>query len=181
VESEGFEEKYRAVIKGAVPAMNRSAKGEARSSLHYGGEGVLIHSPHTAPRCLRTARYGRFMRDPRRAHPVFDWHRSKQPYKQTAKWEATPSESSDNFGEISRKSMFAFRPFLDVLGMNHIWDGFYPTDAEFRRLMTRVQSLHSTDLRGFCIYETAVSRFSGDARQRHARQILAKHLVPDLA
>jgi hypothetical protein len=46
VESEGFEEKYRAVIQGAVPTMNRSAKGEARSSLHYGGEGVLIHSPH---------------------------------------------------------------------------------------------------------------------------------------
>ena len=31
---------------GAIPTMNRSAKGEARSSLHYGGEGVLIHSPH---------------------------------------------------------------------------------------------------------------------------------------
>jgi hypothetical protein len=26
--------------------MNRSAKGGARSSLHYGGEGVLIPSPH---------------------------------------------------------------------------------------------------------------------------------------
>ena len=25
---------------------NRSAKGGARSSLHYGGEGVLIHPPH---------------------------------------------------------------------------------------------------------------------------------------
>ena len=46
VESEGFEEKYRAVIKGAIPTMNRSTKGEVRSSLHYGDEGVLIHSPH---------------------------------------------------------------------------------------------------------------------------------------
>ncbi len=46
VESEGFEEKYRAVIEGATPLMNRSAKGGARSSLHYGGEGVLIHPPH---------------------------------------------------------------------------------------------------------------------------------------
>ena len=46
VESEGFAEKYRAVIEGAPPLMNRSAKGEARSSLHYGGEGVLILSPH---------------------------------------------------------------------------------------------------------------------------------------
>jgi hypothetical protein len=26
--------------------MNRSAKGGARSSLHYGDEGVLIHPPH---------------------------------------------------------------------------------------------------------------------------------------
>ena len=46
VESEGFEEKYRAVIEGATPLMNRSAKGGARSSLHYGGEGIFIHPPH---------------------------------------------------------------------------------------------------------------------------------------
>jgi len=46
VESEGFAENYRAVIKGATPEMNRSAKGGARSSLHYGGEGVPIHPPH---------------------------------------------------------------------------------------------------------------------------------------
>jgi hypothetical protein len=46
VESEGHEEKYRAVIEGATPLMNRSAKGGARSSLHYGGEGVLIHPPY---------------------------------------------------------------------------------------------------------------------------------------
>ena len=29
----------------ATPRTNRSAKGGARSSLHYGGEGVLIHPP----------------------------------------------------------------------------------------------------------------------------------------
>ena len=46
MESEGHEEKYRAVIDGATPKMNRSAKGGARSSLHYEGEGVLIHPPH---------------------------------------------------------------------------------------------------------------------------------------
>jgi len=47
MESEGHEEKYRAVIDGGTPRkMNRSAKGGARSSLHYGGEGVLIHPPH---------------------------------------------------------------------------------------------------------------------------------------
>jgi hypothetical protein len=43
VESEGHAEKYRAVIEGATPKMNRSAKDGARSSLHYGGEGVFIH------------------------------------------------------------------------------------------------------------------------------------------
>ena len=43
VESEGLAEKYRAVIEGATPKMNRSAKDGARSSPHYGGKGVLIH------------------------------------------------------------------------------------------------------------------------------------------
>ena len=62
-ESEGFEEKYRAVIEWAKALMNRSAKDGVRSSPHYGGEGVT-HSP-IVPRCLLAARYGRFMRDPR--------------------------------------------------------------------------------------------------------------------
>jgi len=31
---------------GAAPMINRSAKGEARSSPHYRDEGDLIHSPH---------------------------------------------------------------------------------------------------------------------------------------
>src|SRR6266436_7420725 len=31
---------------GATPTMNRSAKGGARSSPHYRGEGVLIPPPH---------------------------------------------------------------------------------------------------------------------------------------
>jgi len=31
---------------GTTPTMNRSAKGGTRSSLHYRGEGVLIHPPH---------------------------------------------------------------------------------------------------------------------------------------
>jgi hypothetical protein len=46
MESEGHEEKYRPVIEGAAPTMNRSTKGGARSSLQFGGEGVLIHPPH---------------------------------------------------------------------------------------------------------------------------------------
>jgi len=43
VESEGHEEKYQAAIEEEIPEMNRSAKDGARSSLHYGGEGKLIH------------------------------------------------------------------------------------------------------------------------------------------
>ena len=46
MESEGPAEKYRAVIDGVTPKMNRSAKGGARSSLQYGDEGGLIHPPH---------------------------------------------------------------------------------------------------------------------------------------
>ena len=46
MESEGHEEKYRAVIDGGYPEDELVAKGGARSSLQYGGEGVLIHPPH---------------------------------------------------------------------------------------------------------------------------------------
>src|SRR5438132_3344852 len=46
VESEGPAEKYRAVIEGDNPQMNRSAQGGARSSLRFQDEGVLIHPPH---------------------------------------------------------------------------------------------------------------------------------------
>src|SRR3984885_1125502 len=46
VESEGHEEKYRAVIEGE-PTMNRSANGGDRSSLLHSGEGVLIHPTST--------------------------------------------------------------------------------------------------------------------------------------
>src|ERR1700756_1021553 len=61
------------------PKMNRSAKGGARSSLQYWRR-RRSHSP-TAPRCLRTARYGRTARDLRRTGRVSGWHRSKQTYK----------------------------------------------------------------------------------------------------
>jgi hypothetical protein len=44
--------------------MNRSAKDEERSSLHYGGEGV--GSLLVAPRCLRTTWWGRSACDPGR-------------------------------------------------------------------------------------------------------------------
>src|SRR5262245_10243541 len=79
VGSEGHAEKYRAVVDGGHPVTNRSAKGGARSSPHYGGEGVS--HPPTVPRCLRTARYRRPTRDPRRTRLVLGGHREKQPYK----------------------------------------------------------------------------------------------------
>ena len=54
-ESEGFEEKYRAVIEWET-SDEQVGQRWARSSPHYGGEGVT-HSP-IAPRCLLAARYG---------------------------------------------------------------------------------------------------------------------------
>ena len=63
--------------------MNRSAKDGARLSLHYGGESDT-HSP-VAPRCVRTARYGRFERDPRRTCSV----------PLLAKWISNPISKSE--------------------------------------------------------------------------------------
>ena len=80
-ESEGFEEKYRAVIDWGEPRMNRSAKDGARSSPHYGGEGVT-HSP-IVPRCLLTARYGRFMCDPRRPAGVLVLNQVSDPISES--------------------------------------------------------------------------------------------------
>jgi len=79
VESEGHEEKYRAVIDGGYlddePVGQRWGKVEPALKRRR-----RSHSP-TAPRCLRTARYGRVMRDLRRTGRVFAWYRSKQTYK----------------------------------------------------------------------------------------------------
>src|SRR5215470_12509143 len=46
MESEGHEENYRAVIDGGCPEDEPVGQRWARSSLHYGGEGILIHPPH---------------------------------------------------------------------------------------------------------------------------------------
>src|SRR6266852_4750128 len=46
MESEGHEEKYRAVVDGSNPDDEPVGQRWARSSPHYGGEGVLIHPPH---------------------------------------------------------------------------------------------------------------------------------------
>ena len=71
--------------------MNWSAKGGTRSSLQYRGEGVT-HSP-VAPRCLRTARYRRTMRDLRRTGGVSGWHRGKRTYKRERSGEQSPVSS----------------------------------------------------------------------------------------
>lgn len=78
VESEGLEEKYRAVIERETcdePVGQRRVKVELALWQRR-------HSyPPVAPRCVRTARYGRSGRDPRRTHCMFGWHRAKNPYK----------------------------------------------------------------------------------------------------
>src|SRR6476659_5169609 len=79
VESEGHEEKYRAVIDGGhpddEPVGRRWDKVEPPLRRRR-----RSHSP-TAPRCLRMARYGRVMRDLRRTDRVSGWHWSKRTYK----------------------------------------------------------------------------------------------------
>jgi hypothetical protein len=79
VESEGHEEKYRAVIDGGYPEDEPVGQrwGKVEPALWRRRRS---HSP-TAPRCLRMARYGRVMRDLRRTGRVSGWHRSKQTYK----------------------------------------------------------------------------------------------------
>ena len=84
VESEGHEEKYRAVIDGGTqdePVGQRWGKVESALLRRR-----RSHSP-TAPRCLRTARYGRTARDLRRTGRVPGWHRGKRTYKRKRKGE----------------------------------------------------------------------------------------------
>jgi len=65
VESEGHEEKYRAVIDGGYPEDEPvGQKVERGRACTIGAKAFLIRS--TKPRCLRTARYGRTTRDLRR-------------------------------------------------------------------------------------------------------------------
>jgi len=90
VESEGHEEKYRAVIDGGYPEDEPVGQrwGKVESALWRRRRS---HSP-TAPRCLRTARYGRTVRDLRRTRTVLGWHREQRPYKRRAKRAAMPGE-----------------------------------------------------------------------------------------
>src|SRR5215469_2424270 len=77
--SEGYAEKYRAVVEGGHPKDEPVGQrwGKVEPAL-WGRR--RSHSP-TAPRCLRTARYGRTRRDLRRTGRVSGWHRSKWTYK----------------------------------------------------------------------------------------------------
>src|SRR6201996_9417212 len=85
VESEGLEEKYRAVINGGYPDDEPVGQrwGKVEPALWRRRRS---HSP-TAPRCLRAARYGRKARDLRRTGKVSGWHRSKRAYKRERKGE----------------------------------------------------------------------------------------------
>ena len=81
VESEGHEEKYRAVINGGCP--NDEPVGQRWGKVEPAiWRRRRSHSP-TAPRCLRMARYRRTARDLRRTGGAFGWHRGKQTYKRT--------------------------------------------------------------------------------------------------
>ena len=75
VGSEGHEEKYRAVIDGGHPEDEPVGQrwDQVEPALRRRRRS---HSP-TAPRCLRTARYGRTTRDLRRTDTVCGWHRDK--------------------------------------------------------------------------------------------------------
>jgi hypothetical protein len=79
MESEGHEEKYRAVIDGVHPEdeLVGQRRGKVEPALWRRRRS---HSP-AAPRCLQTARYGRTVRDLRKTDRVSGWHRSKQTYK----------------------------------------------------------------------------------------------------
>src|SRR6201987_4651591 len=90
MESEGHEEKYRAVIGGETqdePVGQRWGKVESALPRRR-----RSHSP-TAPRCLRTARYGRTSRDLRRTGRVSGWHRSKRTYKRERNGERSSASS----------------------------------------------------------------------------------------
>ena len=94
VESEGYEEQSPGRNRGSDPMMNWSAKDGARSSPHYGGEGVSIHpshqgvcrrhgteEPHVTPGGLARSSAGTEV---------------SRPISLTAKWKAMSCEESDD-------------------------------------------------------------------------------------
>jgi hypothetical protein len=95
MESEGHEEKYRAVIDGGHP--EDEPVGQRWGTVEPALWRRRRSYPPTAPRCLRMARYGRTTRDLRRTDRVSGWHRSKQTYKRKRKGEQH-SDSSRTAG-----------------------------------------------------------------------------------
>ena len=75
VESEGHEEKYRAVIDGGDP--EEKPVGQRWGKVEPALWRRRRTHPPTAPRCMRAARYGRTGRDLRRTGAVPGWHRGK--------------------------------------------------------------------------------------------------------
>ena len=74
-----YAEKYRAVIDwGETPDEQVGQRWDQVEPVLWGGEGAT-HSP-IVPRCLLTARYGRFMRDLRRPVGVLVFDQGKRPY-----------------------------------------------------------------------------------------------------
>jgi hypothetical protein len=72
------------------------------------------HSP-AAPRCLRTARYGRARRDPRRTDGVFGWHRNKRTYKRKRNGERGPASRRTAVEYLKRgESRVTGQPAADV-------------------------------------------------------------------
>ena len=79
MESEGHEENYRAVIDGGHP--EDEPVGQRWGTVKPALWRRRRSHPPTAPRCLRTARYGRTTRDLGRTDRVSGWHRGKRTYK----------------------------------------------------------------------------------------------------
>src|SRR5450432_1422426 len=104
VESEGHEEKYRAVIDGGHPEdeLVGQRRGKVEPALWRRRRS---HSP-AAPRCLRTARYGRTTCDLRRTGRVSGWHRSKQTYKRerSREW-IVDADLKDFFGSVDHEKL----------------------------------------------------------------------------
>jgi hypothetical protein len=88
--------------------MNRSAKDGIRSSPHCWGEGVT-HSP-IAPRCSLAARYGRFMRDPRRPVGVLVLNQVSDPISESEMGSDAPP------GVGGRNSTWSARRITRVTG-----------------------------------------------------------------
>ena len=75
VESEGHEEKYRAVIDGGCP--EDEPVGQRWGKVEPALWRRRRSHPPTTPRCVRAARYGRAARDLRRTGTVSGWQRRK--------------------------------------------------------------------------------------------------------